>query len=192
MPWKGSLRDHSNDSHAFLSPSNYHWLNYSTEKLKEVYRVARLAKFKGTRLHDIAAELIDCEISLPKKKKTFNMYVNDAISYHMRTEEKLKYSEHCYGTADAIIDRDILRIHDLKTGKTPASFKQLEIYAALYFLQNQYRPGDWDIELRIYQNDKKIITKPTVETILPIMDTIVLFSDILSKMDEEEGFNELY
>lgn len=186
MPWNKTLRDHSRDQHAFLSPSNYHWLNYSEEKLKEVYRISRLARFRGTKLHDLAAELIDCKISLPKKRKTFNMYVNDGIRYDMRTEEELRYSEYCYGTADSIIDHDILRIHDLKTGKTPASFKQLEVYTALYFLQNDYRPGDWEVELRIYQNNERIITSPRPEDILPIMDKIVLFCDILAEMDEEE------
>lgn len=186
MPWRKSLRDHSNDQHAFLSPSNYHWLNYSTDKLKEIYRLSRLARFRGTKMHDLASELIDCKVSLPKKKKTFNMYVNDAIYYKMRTEVSLKYSEYCYGTADSIADYDILRIHDLKTGKTPASFKQLEVYAALYFLQNDYRPGDWKTELRIYQNDERITTNPTAEDILPIMDKIILFSDILASIDEED------
>lgn len=186
MPWRKTLRDHSKDQHAFLSPSNYHWLNYSVDKLKEVYRISRLARLRGTKMHDLAAELIDCKIALPKKQKTFNMYVNDGIKYRMKTEVELKYSEYCYGTADSMADYDILRIHDLKTGKTPASFKQLEVYTAIYFLQNGYRPSDLEVELRLYQNNERIITKPRPDDILPIMDKIVLFSDILAEVDEEE------
>lgn len=191
MQWRKTLRDHTNDQHAFLSPSNYHWLNYSVDKLREVYRISRLARFRGTKLHDLAAELIDCRVTLPQKHKTLNMYVNDGIKYRMNTEVHLSYSKYCYGTADALSNHDILRIHDLKTGKIPASFKQLEVYVALYLLEQDIKPGDIESEIRIYQNDERIITSPRPEDILPIMDKIILFCDILSEMDEEEEEYEL-
>lgn len=191
MPWKKNSRDHN--EHAFLSPSNYHWMNYSVEKLKEVYRIARLAKVRGTKLHALAAELIDCGVELPKKKKTLNMYVNDAIRYKMEPEVSLWYSPYCFGTADALrLSDDVLRIHDLKTGKTPASFKQLLGYASIYFLQNDIRPGDVETELRIYQSNERIVTTPPIEDIVELMDKIVLFSDILQKIDEEEDDYDIF
>ena len=40
------------------------------------------------------------------------------------------YSERFFGTADAISFRNnVLRIHDLKTGKGPVHMEQLEVYA---------------------------------------------------------------
>ena len=39
--------------------------------------------------------------------------------------------------------------------------------------------------LRIYQNNEKIIFVPTSEDILPIMDTIVHFNNILKEIQED-------
>ena len=118
--------------HAFLSPSKYHWLNYSNDKLIETFRNS-IAAQRGTELHEFACRCIQLGQHLPNTKKTLNMYVNDAIDLRMRPEQKLYYSENAFGTADAICFRKkILRIHDLKTGGNPASMKQLEIEAALF------------------------------------------------------------
>jgi hypothetical protein len=115
------------------------------------------------------------------------MFVNDAIGFKMTSEQILFYSINCFGTADAISFRgNLLRIHDLKTGTTKASMSQLLIYAALFCLEYDIRPGDIEIELRIYQNNDVDILNPTADMILPIMDKIVQFDKLLNKLKEEE------
>ena len=146
-----------------------------------------LAAEKGTILHDFAARCITLNQRLPRKALTLNMYVNDAIGYKMTPEQILYFSDNCFGTADAISFRNgKLRIHDLKTGSTPAHMEQLEVYAALFCLEYNMKPSDIEIELRIYQSDGVLIHTPTVEDIAPIIDKIITFDKILSKMKEEE------
>lgn len=181
--------------HAFLSPSSYSWVNYTDEKLADTY-INKLAVSRGTALHTVAADLIKLKIRLPDTEKTLNQYVNDAITLSMVPEQALFYSKFCFGTADTIcVEPKVLRIHDLKTGITKASFMQLRIYAALFFLEyeNFYKPGDLDIELRIYQNDEVRIEQPETDDILPIMDTIIRFSRHLEVMEEQydDGFDAL-
>ena len=179
---------HSNlaGKHAFLGASKYHWVNYDENKLTDSY-MKFLAVRKGTQLHNFAAQCITLGQRLPKSNKTLNMYVNDAIGYRMIPEQKLYYSPFCFGTADAILFKDnLLRIHDLKTGETPANMHQLEIYAALFCLEYKMKPGDINIELRIYQSDEIIIHEPTVEDIVPIMDKIVTFDKRLARTLIEE------
>ena len=89
------------DKHAFLSPSQYHWINYDNEKVIERYNTWKAAQ-RGTLLHELAATLISTGIKLPKSKKTLNQYVNDCIGFNMRPEQPLYFSENCFGTADAI------------------------------------------------------------------------------------------
>ena len=173
--------------HAFLGASKYHWINYDPEKVAASYR-NYLATLKGTELHDFAARCIKLGQKLPKSKKTLNMYVNDAIGYRMTPEQVLYYSDNCFGTADSISFKDgLLRIHDLKTGITPAHMEQLEIYAALFCLEYKIKPADIDIELRIYQSDDIMIFNPTVEDIVPIMDNIITSDKIISKIKTEEN-----
>jgi len=140
--------------HAFLSPSSPYWLNYDRDKLRRVYRNLK-AKEMGTKLHAFAEEAITYGVKLSHSKRTLNQYVNDAIGFGLQPEKILYYSDHCFGTADAIdFNNSLLRIHDLKTGKHPASFKQLEVYAALFCLEYGIDPSQIDIILRIYQNDE--------------------------------------
>ena len=114
------------------------------------------------------------------------MYVNDAIGYRMTPEQVLFYSENCFGTADAIVfKKDFLRIHDLKTGVTPSSIKQLEVYAALFCLEYSKNPNNIRIELRIYQNDEVIVHEPHPEDILYIMDKIISFDKRIEKIKLE-------
>jgi len=168
--------------HAFLSASKYHWVNYDEEKLAATYSKF-LATQRGTRLHEFACECIQLGIKLPKTKKTLNLYVNDAIGYKMTTEQTLYYSENCFGTADAISFRqNNLRIHDLKTGSTPSSLHQLEIYAALFCLEYDMNPTSIDIELRLYQSDEVLIHSPIPEDILYIMNKIIVFDKQLDKI----------
>ena len=115
------------------------------------------------------------------------MYVNDAIGFKMTPEQVLFYSENCFGTTDAISFRNnFLRIHDLKTGVTPAHMEQLMIYAALFCLEYRIKPSEIDIELRIYQSDEIIVFNPTAEDIVPIMDRVVTSDKIISKIKQEE------
>lgn len=173
--------------HAFLSASKYHWINYDESKVAESY-MKFLATMKGTTLHEFAAQCIRLGQKLPKSQKTLNVYVNDAIGYKMTPEQPLFYSENCFGTADAITFRNgLLRIHDLKTGVIPAHMEQLLIYAALFCLEYKIKPGDIDVELRIYQSNEVLYHNATAEDIVPIMDKIITFDKVISKIKEQEG-----
>ena len=172
-------------THAPFGASQSSWLRYSDDKALDVYKNLQ-AKMMGTRLHAWAKETIDLGIKQPRSKKTLYAYVNDAIGFKMDTEVVLYYSDNFFGTADSISFRDnFLRIHDLKTGKTPVHMEQLEIYAALFCLEYKVRPGEIDMELRIYQNDEVIVFNPTAEDILPIMDKIVHLDKLLKSLNEE-------
>lgn len=127
-------------------------------------------------------------------------YTNDAIGFRMEPEVELCYSATSmsvfklhdsmppiFGTADAICFRNnLLRIHDLKTGVLPAHMEQLLTYAALFCLQERIKPGQIDIELRIYQSNEIIVHNPAVDEILPIMDRIIAYDKMLTKYLLEE------
>ena len=172
--------------HAPFSPSQSSWLRYDDDKAVEVITNKKAAEM-GTRLHQWAKDTIDLGLKQPRSKKTLYAYVNDAIGYKMDTEVVLFYSPRFFGTADAICFRNnFLRIHDLKTGKTTVHMEQLEIYAALFCLEYQVKPGEIDMELRIYQNNEIIIHNPTAEDILPIMDKIVHLDKLLESIEGKE------
>lgn len=171
--------------HAFLSASKYHWINYDEEKLSDTY-LKYLATQRGTELHAFACQCIRLGVKLPKTRKTLNMYVNDAIGYKMTPEQPLYYSENCFGTADAIsFNKNLLRIHDLKTGVSPTSMHQLEIYAALFCLEYRKQPQDIDMELRIYQSGEVYVHEPPSDDILEIMDKIILFDKRIDEIEME-------
>lgn len=182
---------HSNLSglHAPFSASQSHWLRYDDQRAIEVYRNRRAAEM-GTRLHEWAKETIDLGIKQPRSKKTIYAYVNDAIGFKMETEVVLFYSERFFGTADAISFRNgVLRIHDLKTGKSGKiedHMEQLEVYAALFCLEYKIKPGEIEMELRVYKQDDVMVHKPTAEDILPIMDKIVHLDKLLMRLESEE------
>ena len=195
MKWK----DRSNllGQHAFLSPSNVHWVNYTDEKLISVYENKVLAVERGTKLHEYACKAIELSRKQPKTKDTVSMYINDAIGYRMRPEQPLFYSNLCFGTCDAIAfdpKKKILRIHDLKTGTTPAHMDQLLTYAALFFLdygrevelEDKLRVMDIYTELRIYQNSEFVAYAPTPDEILTRMDLVVKFSRLLEERKADE------
>ena len=180
---------HSNieGQHAFLSPSSGSWLNYDEDKLVLVYVTNKIARERGIKYHELASQLISLGQKLPKSKKTLNMYVNDAIGFRMRPEQILYYSDNCFGTADAISFRNgLLRIHDYKSGVIPAHMRQLEIYTALFCLEYKIKPSDIDIELRIYQSDEILHHKPTAEDLVPIIDKIITFDKLITKIKTEE------
>jgi len=172
--------------HAFLGASKYHWINYDDDKLIDTYSRA-LAAQRGTILHDFAAQCITLGQKLPKSNKTLNMYVNDAIGYKMTPEQILFYSENCFGTVDTIAFRnDTLRIHDYKSGETPAKMEQLAVYTSLFCLEYKIKPSDINIELRIYQCDDVLIHKPSPEEILYINNKIVSFDKLINKIKQEQ------
>ncbi len=171
--------------HAPFSASQSAWLRYDDNKAVDVYMNKKAAE-RGSKLHAWAKETIDLGIKQPRSKKTIYSYVNDAIGFKMSTEVVLYYSDRFFGTADAISFKNgVLRIHDLKTGKTPVHMDQLLVYTALFCLEYKIRPSEIHIELRIYQNDEILYYEPTVEDIVPIMDKIIHLNKILEKIDEE-------
>lgn len=194
--------------HAMLPPSQPAWLNYSEEKLFQKY-VSTYAQTSGTLLHELAETLIKNRIKLKKTDKTvvlvhllengipraaieldriynnFMNYVNDAVGFRLTPEQPLVYSENCFGTADAISFKgNLLRIHDYKSGTTPAKMEQLMVYAALFCLEYKFKPGEIEMELRIYQNDEVICHNTTADEIAPIMDTIIHHDKIIYELNE--------
>lgn len=196
--------------HAFLSPSQPHWLNYSDDQLYQRY-ISGYSQAMGTSLHALAETLIANGLKLKKGDKltvlshllsdgiprevidmdriynNFMTYVNDGVGFRLTPEQILYYSDACFGTADCIsFKNNFLRIHDYKSGTTPAKMEQLMTYAALFCLEYKVKPGEIETELRIYQNDEIIICNPTAEDILPIMDVIIRFSKRIEEYSEEE------
>jgi hypothetical protein len=171
--------------HAFLSPSQYHWVNYTPDRLAERWTTARAAAY-GTAQHAYAHEQIIAG-RLSSHIGTLGMYINDAIEFKMVTEQVLFYSENCFGTADAISFRyKTLRIFDLKTGIIPASVHQLEVYAALFCLEYEKSPYDIEIELRIYQENEISIFDADPDDIAFIMDKIEAFDAQINQLRLEE------
>ena len=195
--------------HALLAPSQPHWLGYDEEKLYQKY-ASRYAQDIGTLLHELAETLIRNNLKLKKSDKlvvltkllengiprnvidieriygNFMNYVNDAIGYKLTPEQVLYYSEFCFGTADAISFRqNKLRIHDYKSGTTPAKMEQLLVYAALFCLEYRIKPGEIETQLCIYQNNEVVYHDPTADEIVHAMDTIVQQSKSLERMNEE-------
>lgn len=196
--------------HALLSPSKHYWMNYDDDALIKNY-ISSFATDIGTLVHEFAADRIKYRVPLDAENEEaknsllifllkngipfrvidldrifYNLvpYVNDAIGYKMDSEVRLKYSDLCFGTADAIgVRRNWLRIHDLKTGQTPASMDQLMCYAGLFFLEykRDYRPQTMKVELRIYQNQEVLVTQPSSEEIKVVMDKIIHGDSVLNK-----------
>lgn len=187
-----NFQKHSNleGLHAPFSASKSSWLRYDDDKAIDYLRNAQ-AKDLGTKLHAWAKDTIDLGIKQPRSDKTLYMYVNDAIKYKMSTEVVLYYSDYFFGTADSISFRNnVLRIHDLKTGKSGKiedHIEQLEVYAALFCLEYKIKPGDIDMELRVYKEDQVLVHTPDATDILPIIDQIVHLNKIIEKSNYEEG-----
>lgn len=176
--------------HAFLSPSGYHWIRYDDDKILDRLDTAMSAQH-GTRLHAIAAELIDLGINLPKDDTTLSLYVNDAIGFRMSPEVVLMATYNAFGTADALSFRKerpsdkkmTLRIHDLKNGVNVAKMDQLKVYAAFFCIEYSVNPNDIFIELRIYQNDDI--------QVLNVIDDENLSADVLTIMGRTQHFDTI-
>lgn len=172
-------------THAILSPSKYHWINYTPERLAEVY-ANKQRVVMGTKLHNLAETLIQLSVRLPQNNMTLNAFVNDAIGFRMSPEQMLFGTEFSYGTADAVCFYDnTLRIHDLKTGVSPGHMSQLEVYAALFCLEYDKKPNDIKIILRIYQDDQITEWSPENEDLMRIMGVIRSHSMSLKALEEE-------
>lgn len=187
--------DHSTipeGSHAPFAASSYSWLNYDGDKALKYY-ISLMTKRRGTEFHEFAKYCI--KLRMPLKlvrgddvRCTVARYVNDAIKYDMRPEQLVFYSRNFFGTADAIMfdeQKSLLRIHDLKTGLTPAKLDQLLIYDALFCLEYNYNPDDIEHVVCIYQNNDTLDDNPTGEMIRPIMDKIITFDQIIENYLEE-------
>ena len=173
--------------HAPFSASQSHWLRYNDTKAIEVYRNKKAAEM-GTKLHEWAQNTIKLKIKQQRSNKTICAYVNDAIGFNMDTEVVLYYSDRFFGTADAISFRkNLLRIHDLKTGKEPAHMEQLYVYAALFCLEYKIKPSDIEMELRIYQNDQIMVDNPDPEVIVAVIEQIIHLDQLIEKEDYEEA-----
>lgn len=165
--------------HAFLGASTNHWLNYSEDKIVTSYHNSK-KKELGTKLHSFASEAIKLGIKLANYKKALNMFVNDAIGFQMESEVVLYASDYAFGTADAISFKDkLLRIHDLKTGTTPVTMVQLDVYAALFCIEYQIDPYEITILQRIYQGSDVIEQEGDPDNIKDIMRKISDFSALL-------------
>ena len=209
MKWKGHLN--LEGSHALFGASNYHWINYNEEKFIQRYRNSLATKI-GTAIHEAAKTLIEGRIKIsegdwnlvrfvleqngfPRNIDSYPLllnlvpYVNDAISYKMSPEILLYFSDNFYGTSDCIgfdEKKKILRIHDLKTGTTPAHMEQLLAYMALFCLEYKVKPADIKAELRIYQNGEILYFEPTLEDIVPVMDQIITGNKLITSLKAEE------
>ena len=186
-------KDHSRlrGKHAMLSPSDGAWADYEPEERRERLQSKRdgyYAKIKGTEDHAFAELCIKRRQKLPRTRQTLNWYVNDAIKYRLVPEIPLYYSDTCFGTADALRydeKKRLLIIHDLKTGATPAKFRQLELYAALFCFDYEIDPYATDFVLRIYQSDDCIEEVPDSEQIASRMNAIMESVEIIEELEEE-------
>ena len=187
--------------HAVLGASQHAWLNDDDEKLVQRY-INSFATVIGTAVHEYAAKRISRNlrmydnvseknalllyllekdipwrvISIDRLFYNLMPYVNDCIGFKMRTEQPIAYSDISFGTADAICySRNTLRIHDLKTGTTPADMDQLMVYAGWFYLEykKQVNFQKSKTELRIYQNNEVLCYTPTNQDISGIMEKIV-------------------
>lgn len=208
MIWKDYSR--LKGTHAICGASNYAWRNYDDAKLEQRL-IARYAAPVGTALHEFAAANITHKMKLGKGDKkivqrfllvdknippaafdldflypNLMLYVNDAIGFRMDPEIVLYYSPYCYGTADCINwDGSILQISDLKTGITPASFVQLENYAAFFCLDYKVKPSQISkIIFRIYQGGNVISQEPDSIVLNPIIEQIIRFNKKIAKFEE--------
>ena len=70
------------EQHAMFGASQFHWLNYDSNKLKEYY-FKMMAKQRGTELHAFAAQCIKLGQKLPESKRTLNM--SQLVSNHEKS-----------------------------------------------------------------------------------------------------------
>lgn len=196
--------------HAPFSPSQYSWLRDSEDDMIQRY-CNMYAASVGTILHGMAKDYIDWGVKMTRFDKkqipltllkngippavverlpvddifeTLSMHINDAIGFGMKAEVVLYYSDFVFGTTDAICFNEStkhLRIHDLKTGTTPAKIDQLMIYDALFCLEYghilHFRPEELTTELRIYQSGDFVYCNPNPDDVIMTMEQIKRAAD---------------
>lgn len=197
MTWNGRWNDHWNKDgkHSFLSPSKYHWINYTPEKLIEAFGRHQSAA-RGTKLHRLAQIHIEEGIKMPNNRTSLAAFVNDSIGFRMSAEKVLVYSDNCFGTADSISFRDnLLRIFDLKTGVSPGNLSQLVVYSAIFCLEYRVDPNKIEFELKIYHNDIEThwFSKqdPTLKMeVYRVMGVIQSYDEIVENIKSGETGNE--
>lgn len=168
---------------------------WAEEVVSSIHLTKELVAFRSKRLFKIDIDEIrklgeqNPLVRNSRAKETVYMYINDAVKFDMIAEQPLAYdNKFCFGTADAIqFDGQLLRIHDLKTGETPAHMDQLIKYAALFCLDYGWDPVLLMFELRIYQIDQVMIYKPTSEEVQNMMDTIVHMVSVLRQYEVQRG-----
>lgn len=163
----------------------------SVKSIKENLETYIYRKFydnKNFTISNYGKELISHLRYLEKDVfETVKVYINDAIGFRMTPEQPLIFSEQFFGTTDAISFRNnTLRIHDLKTGSTPAHMEQLEIYAALFCLEYDQKPSAIDMELRLYQSNEVLIHNPDAIDISDIMNKMIEFDKVMTHIRSEE------
>jgi len=175
--------------HSFMAPSTPSWLRYDDDKLTRRF-MEHLAAIRGTEEHDFAARAIKLRHRMADEPKTVNMYVNDCIGWRMHPEVPLFWSDFCFGTADAIgfYEKDmLLRISDLKNGKSPTTFDQLVVYAALFCLEYEFpKPWELEFELRIYQSNRIKLHIPEPDEVFHAMDRILTGTRLLEELRLEQ------
>jgi hypothetical protein len=62
------------------------------------------------------------------------------------------------------------------------SFRQLEVYSALFCLEYSIDPYSIEIELRIYQGDNVNVVEASPESICVIMEKIIMFDQQIEQM----------
>lgn len=195
--------------HAPLSPSKYYWMADDEEGFFKRWVSSYMAQV-GTILHDEARKRIEYGIKTKKSDKNnliialleggiprgvvndidmdiclanFMNYTNDSIGFMMEPEVCLKYSEDCFGHADAVgydENERILRINDMKTGSTPVHIEQLLGYAGLFCLEYKIDPRSLKgCELRIYQLGDIIFHTPGAEELNAIVQTIMRKDELI-------------
>ena len=196
--------------HALFGASKHAWLNYDDKKLVAAYYNSFAAPI-GTAVHEFAKEYISKRVPLTDDQGSKNAlfmhlikssiptnvisldelfynlmpYVNDAIGYKMTPEALVYYSDISFGWADTIgYSRNLLRIHDLKTGSGPVSMDQLMIYAAEFYLEHKREANlsKSRTELRIYQNQEVVVHTPSNHEIAAVMDKVIHANMVVDKL----------
>lgn len=162
---------------------------FAAKRLK--YR-ARLTKSHSRDLFiHLAENYIPENVAAYYTNKCFqNMlnYVNDSIALRLDPEVKLYCYPEMNGTADAIryVPKEMLRIHDLKSGSSKVSLRQLETYAAFCCIEYRINPLELPlIELRIYQNEDVLIGNPTGEDLVPLIKHFERVEGALEKVKRD-------
>lgn len=173
--------------HAFMAPSSPAWLRYDDQKLERRF-TEHVATLKGTEEHLFAAQAIKLGHRMEDVPKTINMYINDCIGWRMKPEVSLYWSDFCFGTADAMAFYEsqlLLRVSDLKNGKTPTSMDQLIIYCALFCLEYEIKPWEIRFECRIYQSNKIKLYEPDADEVFHAMDRILTGTRLLEEIRKD-------